>query len=540
MIIYPSIVNVVKNKNETSVRRKESDNFVVQSKLSNVTTPFLSSNYYLSFKGGDSLNLLQTMNNFYEAEALNDKKIVPDRVKEAAQFVVEAGNPQELTLIDVHKYVYSDLLHAETLDEVAEKFPEFSDVKSMHDVDSRTDSLISDVKAGKCEIFSQEEDLALQLLKLYWAEGYSLNDLEKYTNGKKNMGYIMKKLNIPRVDKHYGIVLKLSDKEYNERFAETLKLKSVERYESNSGHIYIPRGPLSREQKDKISKSLADYYVKNPERVYLQSLRQREFYKNNPDMASLFREVLFDAWRLGSSKPVKAAMSKFFTDKKFALPSDKSLSDVNGLGAKKRLLMQEFWDKNPDAKKQFSRSMQSAWSRVHKIRKAKEDCMVIDNSFLPAYPKKIAESMKNWVVKRGYDEDSIIVTLSVTVGDFNQNLANKSMGAKLVTEYFEKNPIMSDIYADSLIYSLGELRQYLSLQRSTSGDIAIKKIENAVKGKSFMSVNELVCLYLDVIRFLLSSENVEALTKLVHVLENCYDEVILMRKKYGYPVPNDK
>jgi PBSX family phage terminase large subunit len=102
----------------------------------------------------------------------------------------------------------------------------------------------------------------------------------------------------------------------------------------------------------------------------------------------------------------------------------------------------------------------------------------------------------------------------------------------------EKNPIMSDIYADSLMYTLTELRQYLSLNKTASGDMAIRKIDNVARGRSFLSVNELVCLYLDVLRFLLNSENVEALTKLVHVLENCYDEVILMRKKYGLPIPS--
>ena len=493
--------------------------------------------FYLSFKGGNSLNLAQTMRNMYEAEILNDEKVVPDRIKKAANFVVEAGNPNKLTLVDVHKHVYEDLLYCETLDEVKEKYPEFSDVLSMNDVESRSDSFISDVKNGKCEIFSPDEDLSLQLLKLYWGEAYSLNDLKNYASGQRQLAPVLVKLNIPRVHRQYGQILKLSDPQYNERFVETLRLKQTERFEKNNGHIYIPRGVVSSEECLKICESLIGYYAKNPSRIYLQSMRVKEFYKNNPQAASFLKEVLFDAWRLGSSKNVKTSMSNYFVKNQTTPPSEKELADVNNLGAQKRLILQDFWDNTPDARKHFSKSLISALKRLKKIKLAEKEALVIDNS-LPAYPKKIADKIREWVEKKGYDPDSLILSMSVSTGEVNQNILNKSMGARLVTEYFNKNPLMSDIYADSLSYAISELKQYLTYNKSQSGDMAIRKIENVARGKTYLYTNELVSLYLDLINFLIKTNNIDGTAKLVSVLENCYDDIIQNRKRDGLPVPN--
>lgn len=537
MKIYQSIVNSIKLNNAINSKNEKNLNNCQNNYSNNLSTPRLSSNYYLSFKGGNSLNLEQTMLNFQEAEITNGKSIVPERIREATNYVMEAGNPNNLTLIDIHKEVYENILHAETLDEVKQKYPEFKDVYSVNDIDARRDSLIADVKAGRCEIFSPDEDLALQLIKLYWAEAYSLSDLEKYANGKKNMGYIMKKLNIPRFDPHYGLVLKLSDKEYNDRFAETLKLKLAERQEKVTGHVYIPRGNLSIEQKEKISQSLIEYYANNPDRIYLQSIRQREFYKNNPEMAELFKQVLFDAWRLGSSKPVREAMKNHFKKNRTLAPTEKELSNIKQLGAKNRLLMQEFWDKNPQAKKQFSRSLKSAWTRSKKIIEAKSTTIACDNA-LPAYPKKLADNIKAWAIQKGYDPNTLILNLSLTLNETNQNILNKSMGAKLVSEYFYNNELMSNIYADSLSYALGELKGYLITHKSTSGDAVIRKIENTAKGRTYLHTNELVSLYIDVVQVLLRAGNTDGLAKLVYVLENCYDDIISLRKASGQPIPN--
>lgn len=545
MKIYTSIVNKISYSNNNCNQNKKAAIDTGISSKNYQSFPLLSPNYFLSFKGGASSSLNQTMANFYEAEILEDRTIVPKKVRKAADFVIAGGNPNNLKLVDLHKHVYEDILYCETLDEVKSKYSEFKDVLSANEVDARSDSFISDVKNGKCEIFSPDEDLSLQLLKLYWGEAYSLNDLKNHVNGQRQLAPIMVKLNIPRVHRQYGQMLKLSDPEYNERFIETLKLKQMERFEKNNGHIYIPRGVVTPEQRVKICEALIEYYAKNPGRIYLQSMRLHEFYKNNPEAAKFLNEVIFDAWRLGSSKSVKSSMVKYFDSQrskggknsKLTAPSDKELADVKNLGSQKRLIMQDFWDATPAARKQFGTSLKCSLSRIKKIQAAARDVFVIDNS-LPAYPKKMADMMKDWVEKKGYDPDSLILTISISNGDVNKNVMNKSMGARLVTEYFDKNPLMSDIYADSLSYAISELKQYLTMQKTKSGDIAVRKIESAARGRSYMYTNELVSLYLDLVQFLIKSHNIDGITKLVSVFDRSYDDVIKMRKKSGYPVPN--
>ena len=537
MKIYLNLLNTYKNnRNFRPVEDRQSQKQASKS-IEYMDYPFWGKNFYLSFKGKNHFDLNETMQDLYNSKRNELKKVVPDRVKEAADYVLEAGNPKKLALIDVHRHVYEPITFADSLDEVKEMYPEFNSVKSAYEINVRDDSFIADVLAGKCEVFSPDEDLSLQLLKLYWGNGYSLEDLEKYSNGNKNLAYAMRKLGIPCVDQYYGQRLKYSDSQYMSRLIETIKLKQIERYQKNAlNGVYIPRGPMSEEQKMKISESLIEYYSKNPETIYAPTKRQQEFYKKNSAASKLFTEVLFDAWRLGSSKPVKLALHNFFKSKNTQLVSERELSNVNKLGAKNRLLMLEFWEKNPDARKQFSRSMQSAWKRVKKIKAASQEVLVYENS-LPAFPKKIAEAMKEWVAKNGYDPSCITLTLANVSNDFNQNILNKSMGAKLVTEYFDKNPLMADIYADSFAYALAELRMYLGSHRTASGDMAIRKID-AARNKTFLTVNEFVCLYLDVIQFLIKSDNVDGVVKLVNTFENCYDDVLKRRKECNLQVPN--
>lgn len=535
MKISTNIIN--KNQYYTVSKKRENASNCNASKNEYNQIPSFSSNYYLSFKGGDSLNLGQTMRNFYEAEILNDEQIVPNRIKKAANFVIEAGNPKKLTLVDIHKHVYEDILYCDSLDEVKEKYPEFKDVLSMDEVETRSDSFISDVKNGKCKIFTPDEDLSLQLLKLYWAEAYSLNDLKNYANGQRQLAPVLVKLNIPRVHRQYGQILKLSEPEYNERFVETLKLKQMENFEKNNGHIYIPRGVVSAEEGMKICEALIDYYAENPGRIYLQSTRLKEFYKNNHEAASFLKEVLYDAWRLGSSKNVKSSMQNYFRAKHFVPPSEKELADVKNLGSKKRLILQDFWDNTPTARKHFGKSLKSALNRLIKIKRAQKETLVLDNA-LPAYPKKISDKIKQWVELSGYDPDIVVLNLSLSLSEANQKLMNKSMGARLVSEYFNKNPLMSDVYADSLSYAISELKQYLAYNRTQNGDAAIRKIENAARGKTFMYTNELISLYLDLINFFIKTNNITGTAKLVSAFENSYDKVILMRQQSGLPIPD--
>ena len=87
----------------------------------------------------------------------------------------------------------------------------FSDNEKQHLYESSgNDKIVLLTKADVNKYFDSEIDLSLQLLQLYWGEGFSLTDLANQFNGRNIQG-TMERLNIPRVDRGYGIYLKLSD-----------------------------------------------------------------------------------------------------------------------------------------------------------------------------------------------------------------------------------------------------------------------------------------------------------------------------------------
>ena len=75
----------------------------------------------INFNGGASLNLKSTIKNL---ETLGEKfnkidTIFPPKVKENASAILEAGNPQNQRLIDIHKDIFGKLKDCETLSEIS-------------------------------------------------------------------------------------------------------------------------------------------------------------------------------------------------------------------------------------------------------------------------------------------------------------------------------------------------------------------------------------------------------------------------------------
>ena len=521
-------------KNNTKTEQSDQLGVEAAGRISSI--PLVSGNYFLSFKGGNSIDLKKTMEIFDEAEEEEGKSIVPDRVREAANFVLENGNPKNLTLIDVHKHVYDDIRYAESLDEVKELYPEFKDVISSDDLDASEGSLISDVKQGKSQYFSKDEDLALQMLKLYWAEGFSTRDLKKYTDDK-GVVYAMKKMQIPLLNKHYSIVLKFSDREYNERMSAEMsarKLQNLEQKSSSGTYVYIPRGKMSEEQKKKISESLIDYYSENPQRIYAQSMRQKEFYRNNPQAAETFRQVLEDAWGLGSSKPVKEALSRFMKNRGEKSVNYAEISQTTSLSAKMRLRMQEFWEQNPKAKEKFSTSMKCAWKRIKATQEADRNKIEFP---IPGYPDAIKNKIRTWADKNGYK--NVDINFNLMAFTANTKVLQRLRDAKVVTEFFDTNELISNVYADTLVCTLAAIRDYMLMYEPKTEACynVVRKIESSVTGKKMMCTNDLVNLYIDISRILLDGRCVNAICQLGKIMNDSYLAVISMRKSKGMPVP---
>lgn len=322
---------------------------------------------YLAFTGGYSLDLAQTVKQL-DKLAQKNSSIYPPNIREWLGLVLEEGNKAKETLIGVHKRYFASLDECETLNEIKKKFPEFKDVISSENVETLNGSLIDKFRKGELEYFDNDEDLSVQLIKLYWGKGFSTNDLKQYADGK-DLYHTMSKLKIPKASRDYAHILKISDPEYNERLTGEMSKKRLatldRKAQMQEGEpVYIKRGPLSPEHKQRISEGLKKYYEENPERLYEMSERQKNFYLENPEKAKILSRVASKAWSIFGADRIKSALSKFMKGKGFKDFTPDELENPISLSKQKSIALRQFWGANEWARKSFSKNMKYAWKKV--------------------------------------------------------------------------------------------------------------------------------------------------------------------------------
>lgn len=428
-------INLINNKQNKIQQQNQKQNI----QTARPTYPLPTSAHYVSFLGGYSLSLSQTVQNLDKLGA----KFPPD-IKTLAEQEIAQGNSQDKTLIDIHKSKYEGLNSCNTLDEAKQMYPEFEGIFSDSELEHKENSFIWGVKAGNSKNFSQNEDVALQLLKLYWAEGFSLSDLSKHADGK-NLYYSMQKLNIPLMDRNYAHILKFSDKEYNERITKTMVEKRQEAMLAAIANgtffqkEHYSRAPLSDEHKKHISEGLIKYYNEHPEALAEMSAREKEYWENNPHQRQLMTRVTTEAWQTRDGKKIKKKMVKFFATNNAQI-NDKELENPFSMNKTQQELLALFWKKNAWAPAKFSKAMKTAWDKVKK----EEEKELVDNSKIPVDPKfhcniiptKVMEDGLNWARKQGKDVSGLNV----------EDVRNLNITPKQERKY---NAIMLD-YMESL------------------------------------------------------------------------------------------
>lgn len=395
-------------------------NFTVQNSYSSSLPGAKQYLYQMNFTGGYSINLNETF------ERLNPE-YYPSDIYEMVKNEIEAGNPQNKTLIDIHREKYAKLNEMETLEEVKAVYPEFAGVLADDDIKYDKDSFIDDAKKGKLEHFDPDRDLSLQILQMYWGSAFSIEDLKEYTNGKKISG-ILEKFNIPRRNSTYAYVLKLSDVLHNERITGLMSEKQSElaklRAEKQDG-VYIPAGAKSEEQKKKISESLILHYIKHPEKVQEMSERAKKYYLEHPEVIEQRRLVVTAAWNLPEARSIRKKLSKFMgrkdvSAKEFTeiLEEDENLNGKLKTNQSSRL--GEFWKRNSWARTQWSKCMQKAWARLKyadiQPKPQKEvnfetlikpqQITVIGQKEIEIYPPALKNDMVQWLKENGYNLDN--------------------------------------------------------------------------------------------------------------------------------------
>ena len=466
-------------KNETT---SVNNNPVQTSKL-----PALTSAQYLTFTGGYSLDLASTIKNL-DKLARKKSNVYPPQIREWAGIILEEGNRAKETLIDIHKKFYESLKDCFTLEEAKKKFPEFKDVIPSSSVKIQDGSFLDDAVNGRLEYFDTKEDLSLQLLKLYWGEGFSINDLRRYSGGK-DISYAMKKLNIPLAEPTYGRILKLSDPEYNERLTREMTAKRLEALdrkaqEATGEPVYIKRGPLSAEHKKHISEGLQRYYENNPEAIYNLSERQKNFYRENPDRAAIFSRVTSKAWYVFGADRIKAALSAFMKKQGVNTFDVSKLETPLTVTKEESSAIKKFWAANEWARKAFSKNMTYAWKKV------KEEQSVVYE--IHVAPKGFIAQMLDWARKNGIDLREEDFVGRFDPNNPENNYINSEI-SKYTRAYVDSTGSQSTIMANSFFLALLNINREISKMDLSKVDNETKKlcklIQEAIKISLFEDPN---------------------------------------------------
>ncbi len=508
---------------------------------------------YLAFTGGYSLDLGQTIKQLDKLSQKNSS-VYPPNIREWAGMILEEGNKTKETLISIHKKYFANLKKCFSLDEIKTKFPEFKDVISSDNAYTSKGSFIDKFQKGELEFFDNDEDLSVQLIKLYWGEGFSLNDLKKYANGQ-DLYYTMTKLHIPTASRDYGHVLKFSDPEYNERLTREMtekRLTALDRKaQMEDGEpVYIKRGPLSAEHKQKISESLKKYYQQHPEKIYDMSERQKEFYRQNPDKSEEITLVLNKAWNIFGADRIKAAMSKFMKSKGVK-SFDPEHNPIN-MSKEQSKLLKQFWGSNEWAKKSFSKNMEFAWKKV------KED---MDKFYIvDITPDGFKQKFYQWTKEKNLNLDHLDFNFKIYKHKHELDSGNGVELSKyipqFIDEYFEKahidqSSVMANTYMLALINLSKELKNIakkttnypetqktIELSRHLIKELLFEQGEGLQRRIRTFDAVEIQEIYRSVLTLFFKLDNAEKfITLFKNHLDNAY---IAVEKRQGKPVMIDK
>ena len=523
--------------NSQNIKNKVQKNNIEQNKIENL--PPVSASYMLAFTGGKSLNLEQTVKQIEQFGSF------PPDIKEEAEQIIKEGNPDNKTLIDVHKEKYEGLNYLDNLDDIKELYPEFEGVLPDSAVEIREGSFIDDVKKGKIPYFDKNQDVAVQLLQMYWGEGFSLNDLKTQFAGK-SINSVFEKLNIPKTDRTYGYYLKFSDKEYNERFtskmSERLKGQHREKIARKDG-VYIPRGPLTPEHKANISKGLIKHYTEHPEKALEMSERQKRFYEEHPEEKIKFSEVMLRAWGKREAAPIKKALSRFL---KRPL-TDEELSNIFAQDKETKAKMQAFWNKNKWAKDKFSNLMKKSWARQKEL----DEMGLIYEPFYTAnlIPKKMQEKIGRIMAPNNKNFANIPTSLIPDLRELTDNpnlitpagsIEMKETG-KIIDDYFDANPSEQDVLADTLdmgfaiaIKELAEEKVKNMDKYPAFAEMTVYWQDTAVqkwKQHTPTGIDELTKIYSTLMNICVANNDLASAKKIDKSIESAYDLVINKNSK---------
>ena len=509
-------------KYNTPANKKEE----VKNRTNNMSLP--TAYYPVSFSGGISMNLKATKE-LLDAKITEEYNPYPQSkgLIEHINEVIAGGNPEEKTLIDVHKEYFGRLEQCETLEDAKKEYPEeFGEVLSDEEA-SKTSikTFIDAVKSGKVEGFIPDVDVSLQLLQLYWGKGVSQSYIQDHCFNT-NFSHILRKFQIPSVSQRYGEYLKFSDKNYNEYYTGILSERMQEinriRQEKNSG-IDIPKGHLSPEQRANISKGLKKYYSEHPERLQEMSQRIIKFYRENPEERDILSLVMLRAWSYPEASKLRTLLSQLLKKELSRQDIDKSINPKS----RESEAFRKFWNENDWAKPIFSKCLTKSWKEQAAYK----------TEPIPQYAPSQANEEVNSYVKENYPDSTDLEKDIIDI--FEGKTPQKPQAAVAAERFFIDNPkIIQNIAYSRLYGTINAFKEFAVLNHLTRGEqysdlsymLEIYEKNISKKDGSSLEISDINSMYNELISYC-GKNNPEAENIIKKRINSNYDSLSNMLTK---------
>ena len=252
----------------------------------------------------------------------NRANLLPKRILIETIKILEEKIISQPSLMEIHKKIYTPLRECNSLDEVKSLYPEFSEMK---------DKVIFQ-RDGKRKIeFEQKtgNDFPLKMLKLYWCDLKTLDEIAKEMNFKNrtSLDWALNQINFPRFVPNYKTVLNASDEEGNKLIAsKTTAWNTLHPDLMYAKNKHAAQGCKTEEYRE------------------AQSLRMKKYHEEHPKLKEKISE--FDKMTWDMLPDLRDAISE--TMRQYHLEHVEYIRGGFGL----------FWDTYPEYKKLYSEAKQ--------------------------------------------------------------------------------------------------------------------------------------------------------------------------------------
>lgn len=207
-------------------------------------------------------------------------KFLPQSMIKRIRELINAGH-KDKPLNEVHEEVYKELFEAKTLDEAAEKFPEFAGVRDVKELSqNRSKAIRFLMKIMPLEKFTLD-----YIKKLYRPTPQDKLVSEYGLTNRSLLAWLNSKLNIKKLSGSYIQLLKMSDKKENERIAELSRQAIYADAEAQKYRLQkAAEAHRTSEYRNKKSREMKDYYLRHPETAQKTGLISKMTWDRCPEI----------------------------------------------------------------------------------------------------------------------------------------------------------------------------------------------------------------------------------------------------------------